>query len=83
MLHYNAMTGYNKARYNADGVELSAADGITVADDTVTKSGSKTYSALIVLSDSTAKQQNKAVVDVMRIGDWIRIRNEQAEPWSD
>lgn len=83
MLHYNTMTGYNKARYNADGVELSASEGITVSDATVTKAGQKGYAEIIISVDSTAKQQNKSVTDEIHLDDWLRIRKEQPDPWSD
>ena len=83
MLIYNKLGGYNKARYNADGFELAASDGFSVADNTVAKNSKKSQSDLTILSYSTSKQQNKSVTDSVRMNDWTRFRKDQPDPWSD
>jgi len=83
MIGYNKMTGYNIARYNADGTELSAVDSFSVVDSGVGKESQKTLTELIVLSGSQAKQQNKSVTDSIRTNDWVRFKEQQASPWED
>jgi len=83
MLGYNRMTGYNKARYNADGTEIQKADGITLTDDTVTRAIDKLFSELFVTSDDTAKQQNKAVVDTIKLDVWLSQNRDDASRWGD
>jgi len=83
MIGYNRMTGYNIARYNAEGFEIQVADSFTMADDTVTKNSRKTASELVILTDTTAKQQNKSVTESIRITDWARLNKEEPNRWSD
>ena len=83
MIGYNRITGYNKARYNAEGVEIQVNDSFTVTDSTVTKSGRKTATELLVLSESIAKQQNKSVTDSIRLDDWTRKNKQEPNRWSD
>jgi hypothetical protein len=83
MLGYNRMTGYNKARYNADGTEMSAADTLTMADSTVAKQVLKTLVELIISSDTTAKQQNKSVTETVKLDVWLSVDEQNSDPWSD
>ena len=83
MIGYNRMTGYNVARYNGDGSELASTDTVTVVDVTVTKTGRKTFSALVTISESITKQQNKSVTDTTRLDEWTRYSIDQAQLWGD
>ena len=83
MIGYNRITGYNKARYNAEGVELSQNDGISLTDAGLIKSSQKTQTELIILADTQAKQQNKSVTETIRLDDWARYKEDQANLWSD
>lgn len=83
MLGYNRMTGYNTARYNAEGTEISAADSLTMTDATVTKQFLLALSDLISLSESTAKQQNKIVSDTIKLDAWLRPKRKDSSQWGD
>lgn len=83
MIGYNRMTGYNKARYNGDGYELSTSDGFSIADSTVTKDSRKVASELVILADTTAKQQNKSVTENIRLNAWLRQERDDSGKWSD
>lgn len=83
MLGYNRMTGYNKARYNAEGTEMAAADTMTMVDSTVTKQILKTLTDLITTAETIAKQQNKSVNEVLKIDAWLSIDREDASKWQD
>ena len=83
MLGYNRMTGYNKARYNAEGTELAASDTLTMADQTVTKRILKAASDLFITADSIAKQQNKTFEDAMKLDVWLRVNREDSSKWGD
>ena len=83
MLGYNRMTGYNKARYNAEGTELSAADGFSIADAGLTKRTTKTATELTIWSDNIAKQQNKAVTETIKLDAWLRDTRKDSNRWSD
>lgn len=83
MLGYNKMTGYNIARYNADGFELTRAESITMTDDTITRSITKSATELLVMADTTAKQQNKSVEETVDLDIWLRLKKDQAGLWGD
>ena len=83
MLGYNRMTGYNIARYNADGTEIAKADSFSVTDATVLKAITKRLADLAVTSDSIAKQQNKSVSESMKVDAWLRQKREDALKWQD
>lgn len=83
MLGYNKMTGYNKARYNADGTEIQKADSMTVADATIIRNFQRALTELIVMADTTAKQQNKSVTEVLKLDTWLSIDRKDASKWED
>lgn len=83
MLGYNRMTGYNKARYNAEGAEMSASDTLTLTDNTITRQFLKGLSDLIVMLDDTAKEQSKVVEETIRIDAWTSIDRNDSDQWSD
>jgi hypothetical protein len=83
MLGYNRMTGYNKARYNAEGTELSAADSFTLADGTLLKEILKTISDLFLMADDIAKQQNKSVTDIIKLDVWLSQNRDDSNLWED
>ncbi len=83
MLGYNRMGGYNIARYNAEGTELVANETLTFVDDTVTKTVTKILSELFLTADTTAKQQNKSVIETLNLSDWLRINRDDSNRWSD
>jgi hypothetical protein len=83
MIGYNKMTGYNVARYNADGTEIQIGDTITLTDNTVTKEVSKSVSDFVLMSETIAKQQNKSVTDTIRLNDWLRLKRDDANKWED
>lgn len=82
MLGYNRMTGYNKARYNAEGTELSAADTITIADSVVAKNSLKTFTELIINSDATAKTYSSVKEENIKLDVWLSIDRDDANLWS-
>lgn len=83
MLGYNRMTGYNKARYNAEGSEIQKADTITVADDTITRQLQRALADLFTFADTIAKQQNKSVSDSMKLDVWLRVNRDDAGKWGN
>jgi len=83
MLGYNRMTGYNIARYNAEGTELSAADTVTSTDDTITRNSSKPLIDLITHLDDTAKQQNKSVTETIKLDVWLSKDLDDPSLWED
>lgn len=84
MLGYNKMTGYNVARYNADGFEMQKADVVTIVDGTLTRSLQKPVFDLVVVEDtSLAKEQNKSVTETLRLDAWLRVKREDSSKWED
>lgn len=83
MLGYNKMTGYNVARYNADGTEIQKSDSLSSADSTVTKRSLKTAPQLITASDDIEKQQDKSVEETVRMNIWNRVDRQRPSPWKD
>ena len=85
MLGYNKMTGYNVARYNADGTELSASETITMADNTVTKSVQKKFTDSIFQSDAIPAREitGRILSDEIRLADWLSIDKDRSNPWGD
>lgn len=83
MLGYNRMTGYNKARYNAEGTELGAADSFSITDATILKQFLRTLADLFITSDTTAKQQNKSVNDNIKLDVWLRNKRDDSNRWGN
>lgn len=83
MLGYNRMTGYNKARYNAEGSEIQKADSFTSSDSTITRENTKPLSDLFVTSDSQAKQQNKSVTETIKLDVWQSQDRKDSNLWGD
>ena len=86
MLGYNRMTGYNVARYNAEGFELQAADTLPLIepDPAVIKEFTKALLDLMVIEDtSLTKEQNKSVTETLRMDAWLRVKREDSSKWED
>jgi len=81
MLGYNRMTGYNKARYNAEGTALSASETITLSDD-LAKSIELLASENLTLSDNLVKQiTEKILAETIRLSAWIRLNRKDQDKW--
>lgn len=83
MVGYNRITGYNKARYNADGAEIIVADTLILTDGVLIKSLQKTLTDLTVFSESVAKQQNKSVTETIKLDVWQSQDRSDSSLWSD
>jgi len=83
MLGYNRMTGYNVARYNAEGSEIQKADTITLTEGTVAKNSKKTLVELAVLAGTIAKQQNKSVTETIKLDLWLSVDRDDSNLWGD
>jgi len=85
MLGYNRMTGYNKARYNAEGTELFASDTMSISDNTLAKEMRKSFAESIFQADNIPSRSitGRILDDEIRLADWFIIDKNPSEPWSD
>lgn len=78
-------TEYNVARYNAEGVEISFSDSVSVTDAAIEKFLYLSFTEFIFADETITNDFTvKSLTDTIRLSDWLSIERQSSNNrWFD